>query len=386
MSISQEDYLKDLTNRFGMANCNPAITPMEPGIKYTRGEKQTQEETFFMQDKPYRAAACSLMYASTITRPDITFACNTASRYLQEPKKVHWELVKRTLRYIKGTAHLHLCFSAQRTNVTGWPDASWADNLDDRKSTGAFIFFIGTCAISWSSKKQGYVALSTNNAELGALSEASREAFYIRGLLNDIIPNFLPDSQPIQIFEDNEGAILQANNNILNHASRTIALKFHFIKEEISAKRIILSPIPSQEQLGDLLTKALPAPAFNKLRDLTMGMQKWTYHTTTKDATESGGGPKTTSHQKPESEPAIGVSDRSIMQTAQKSMNLLPYSHLKPSAMGYADKSVYAAHPFPSTKANNTQKLTTKGELKPKSTTSDASITMPTAQPPSSYH
>ena len=139
---------------------------------------------------------------------------------------------------------------------------------------GEYCFFIGNCLISWSSRKQNFIALSSNNAEFGALAEASREAYYIRGLVNEISPGFLQADTPITIFEDNEGTIAQARNNILNSANRTIALKFHFVREEILSKRITLSPVCSQDQLGDILTKALPPQTFMRFRDLILGLNR----------------------------------------------------------------------------------------------------------------
>jgi hypothetical protein len=275
LEFSQTPYLDELLDRFKMENCNSIATPIEHGKQYTKSTNMTREETEYMADKPYRSLACSLMYASNTSRPDISYACNTASRHLQNPGKEHWKLLKRIVRYVKGTTNLGLHYQAGNSDISGWPDASWADNLDDRKSTGAYLFFIGTCLVSWQSKKQGYIALSTNNAELGALSEACREAYYIRGLVNEIAPNFLPNNSPISIYEDNEGAIAQANNNILNNATRTIALKFHYIRGEITSKRIQLISVPSQDQMGDLLTKALHAPAFNRLRDQVLGLTPW---------------------------------------------------------------------------------------------------------------
>ena len=130
--------------------------------------------------------------SSNISRPDIAYACNAASRHLQQPGKEHWKLLKRISRYVKGTLDLGLQYDGRSTEITGWPDASWADNLDDRKSTGAYLIFVGSCLVSWSSKKQGYIALSSNNAELGALSEACREAYFIRGLVRALEPGFLP--------------------------------------------------------------------------------------------------------------------------------------------------------------------------------------------------
>ena len=275
MQISQRDYLADVLQRFGMEKCNPIPTPMEPSKFFAKKVTLDKDESKYMADKPYRSLACSLMYSSNISRPDIAYACNAASRHLQLPGKEHWKLLKRISRYIKGTIDLCLNFSADSTEVTGWPDASWADNLDDRKSTGAYLIFIGSCLVSWSSKKQGYIALSSNNAELGALSEVCREAYFVRGLLNELSPDFLPVSKPIKIYEDNEGTISQANNNVMNNASRTIALKFHFVREEIDSKRIILISVTSHDQLGDLLTKQMAAPQFQFLRNRVMGYLKW---------------------------------------------------------------------------------------------------------------
>jgi hypothetical protein len=90
-----------------------------------------------------------------------------------------------------------------------------------------------------------------------------------------MVQNFIPEGEPITIYEDNEGTISQANNNIMNKATRTIALKFHYIREEIEAKRICLTPVASQDQLGDLLTKSLGSVSFSKLRNLVMGTTQW---------------------------------------------------------------------------------------------------------------
>jgi hypothetical protein len=274
LTLSQEAYFKELLEKFGMQNCNAVCTPIEHGKNYTKAGTLSDEEAEFMRDKQYRSLACSLMYPSTITRPDIAFATNTASRYLQNPNREHWQLLQRIMRYVKGTTELCLNYDAKSQQITGWPDASWGDNLDDRKSTGGYLFFIGNCLVSWASRKQGYVALSTNNAEFGALAEACKEAFYIRGIINEIIPSFLPASRPIQIFEDNEGTISQARNNILNSANRTIALKFHFVREEMQAKRVFLSHVTSQDQLADILTKALPTQTFKNIRDLILGQDQ----------------------------------------------------------------------------------------------------------------
>ena len=117
------------------------------------------------------------------------------------------------------------------------------------------------------------IALFSNNAELGALADACKEARFIRGIIFELKPSILPPNKPITIFEDNEGTISQANNNILSSATRTIALKFCFVREEIENKRIMLVSIPLQDQLADMLTKPLAKPNFVRLREIALGYQ-----------------------------------------------------------------------------------------------------------------
>ena len=172
MQITQEEYFDNMLTHFGMDKCNPVDTPMQHAKFYAKSEVVSKEEVKYMQDKPYRSLACTLLYPSNITRPDITYACNTASRHLQNPGKDHWELLKRIVRYLKGTKQLGLNYNDQSIEVTGWPDASWADNVDDRKSTGGYCLFIGNCLVSWSSKKQSFIALSSNKRRAWCLGRS----------------------------------------------------------------------------------------------------------------------------------------------------------------------------------------------------------------------
>jgi len=273
LTLSHEEYYDELLERFNMLDCNSMPTPAETGTVYSKIDiSASEEDILFMKDKPYSNLACSLLYPANISRPDTTWACNTACKFLQNPG-VHWQLVQRITRYIKGTKHLFLIYNGNLPMiVTSFADATWADDVDDRKSTGGYLFFIGSSLISWSSKKQKSVSLSTNNAEFAALSEACREGRFIRGLLFELSPATLPPHIPIYIFEDNEGAINQANSNILNNANRTIALKFHHVREELIHGRIKLLSISSQEQIADGLTKALPPGQFLQHRARILGM------------------------------------------------------------------------------------------------------------------
>jgi len=110
MTLSHEDYYDELLERYGMSNCNAANTPAEPGRVYSsRDAPISDEDKFYMKDKPYSNLVCSLLYPANISRPDTVWACNTACKFLQNPGKAQWQLVQRNPRYVKGIKnHAHI--------------------------------------------------------------------------------------------------------------------------------------------------------------------------------------------------------------------------------------------------------------------------------------
>lgn len=151
------------------------------------------------------------------TRPDLAHAVGTVSRFNSNPGKEHWTAVKRILRYLKGTIDLRLEFrkDAER-NIIGYADADWAADIDERRSTTGYVFTLQDGAISWNSKKQATVALSTTEAEYMALTSATQEVMWLRGIAGEV---GLDITKPTVIYCDNRGAIdLSAN---ANHSART---------------------------------------------------------------------------------------------------------------------------------------------------------------------
>ena len=137
---------------------------------------KTSEEIQRMEKVPYANAVGNLMYTMLCTRPDICFAIGMVNRYQSSLGEAHWKAVKRILRYLKGTANYSLCYQGSNLTVRGYTDADWAGDGDERKSTSGFVFLLGNRAISWSSKKQSCIALSTMEAEFVALSGTAQEA------------------------------------------------------------------------------------------------------------------------------------------------------------------------------------------------------------------
>ena len=138
----------------------------------------------------YQAAIGSLLHLSLKTRPDIAFAVGCVARFCANPTETHWLAVKRIFRYLKGTSGLGIKFKYQSDSSSntlyGFADADWAGDVEDRKSTSGYCFKMCGGVVSWRSKKQHCVALSTAEAEYLALSAATQEVVWLRQFLNDL--------------------------------------------------------------------------------------------------------------------------------------------------------------------------------------------------------
>ncbi|KAL0451615.1 UNVERIFIED_CONTAM: Copia protein [Sesamum latifolium] len=209
--ISQEGYAKEILKKFEMENCMPVSTPVECGVKLSS-----------RQDAP------------------------TTS---------HLKVAKRILRYIQGTIDHGIFYkSSQDFELVGYCDSDWAGDIDSRKSTTGFVYFMGSSAFTWNSKKQPIVTLSTCEAEYVAVASCVCHAIWLRGLLKEL--NF-QQKNPTEIFVDNKSAIALAKNPVFHERSKHIDTKYHFIRDCISKKEVKLEYVKSQDQIADIFTKAL---------------------------------------------------------------------------------------------------------------------------------
>ncbi|XP_071727426.1 secreted RxLR effector protein 161-like [Rutidosis leptorrhynchoides] len=141
----------------------------------------------------------------TATHPDIVFSVSMVSRFFKCPKKSHWEATKRILRYVSGTSDHGLYYKrVNNSSLIGYNDSDWGRNLDDSKSTSGFVFFMGSGAISWQSKKQKVVALSTTKAEYISLYLARCQVVWLRRILAELTH---PQLSATKILCDNRSAI-----------------------------------------------------------------------------------------------------------------------------------------------------------------------------------
>ncbi|KAL5758288.1 hypothetical protein ACOSP7_020899 [Xanthoceras sorbifolium] len=170
-----------------MQDAKPVSTPL--GVHFRLSKEQsskTEEERTHMAKVLYASAIGSLMYAMVCTRPDIAQAVGAVSRYMNNPGKIHWEVVKWIFRYLRGTTKKALCFKGGDTTLTGYVDADLARNVDIRKNTTGYVYTLGGTAVSWVSQLQKIVALSTTEAEYVAVMEASKEMIWLQSLLEEL--------------------------------------------------------------------------------------------------------------------------------------------------------------------------------------------------------
>jgi hypothetical protein len=164
LKLSQEGYIKRVLEDFGMESCAGSETPMDPSLKLRPADKEYDADAVFKRQ--YRSAVGSLMYAMLGTRPDIAFAVSKISQFALNPNQVHWQAVKRVFRYLKATSNLCLEFRGPLKSLSGYSDAAWAGDMETRRSISGYVFNVGSGAISWSSKRQPTVSLSSCEAEL----------------------------------------------------------------------------------------------------------------------------------------------------------------------------------------------------------------------------
>ena len=177
--------------------------------------------------------------------------------------------MKRILRYLQGTSNLGLLYSAQfDSTVSGYSDADWAGDVVDRKSTTGYVFFMSGGPVSWRSKKQSCVALSTAEAEYMALASTFQEAIWMRKLLKSLNINLENTSHPTVVFEDNQSAICMSKNQQCHGQSKHIDIKYHFVREKVSEGCIELKYCATENMLADMFTKGLSGPKFKGLRNL----------------------------------------------------------------------------------------------------------------------
>jgi transposase InsO family protein len=270
ISLSQTSYIDSIIARFKLEDAKSFSTPMIPGVNYSRLESPSDAtEAARMEKVPYREAIGSLMYVSVATCPDITHAVSALSRFLDNPGSTHWEAVKRVFRYLAGTRTFALTYGGDKQDLVGYTDADGASE-EHRHAISGYAFLIDGGAVSWYSRKQEIVTLSTAEAKYVAATHAAKEAIWLRRLIFKLFP--LPTT-PTTIHCDNQAAIKLAMDDNYHARTKHIDIHYHFIRQVIAEKTIMLIYCPTDDMAADFLTKSLPKWKVS-LHSCTLGLRR----------------------------------------------------------------------------------------------------------------
>lgn len=245
--ICQKKYILDLLAETGMMDCKPAETPMIANQRlYMEPEAELAEK------ERYQRMVGKLIYLSH-TRPDIAYAVGVVSRFMHQPQKAHMDAVERIIEYLKGTPGHGVLFKPNgHLNIQIYTDADWAGDKGDRRSTSGYFSLVGDNLVTWKSKKQKVVSLSSAEAEFRGIAKGIAEVLWIKKLLTEV---GFPPKETTRVMCDNKAAIQISENPVQHDRTKHVEIDRHFIKEKLEAGIIELPFVKSQEQVADILTK-----------------------------------------------------------------------------------------------------------------------------------
>ncbi|WVZ15253.1 hypothetical protein V8G54_012819 [Vigna mungo] len=256
--VCQEKYAKEVLMKFNMGECKSAATPMNQKEKFCREDGAEK-----VDEKLFRSLIGCLMYL-TATRPDIMHSVSLLSRYMHCASEIHFQAAKRILRYVKGTIDYGIWFKkVESLSFHGYSDSDWAGCVDDMRSTSGYCFSLGSGVFSWCSKKQEIIAQSTAEAEYVAAAAAVNQTVWIRKIMADL---HIEQEGSTNIFVDNQAAISISNNPVFHGKTKHFKIKLFLLREVQKEGQVKLVYCKSEDQVADILTKALPKSRFEFLR------------------------------------------------------------------------------------------------------------------------
>lgn len=260
MTLDQSNYIESLARKYNIIEAKLYYTPMEQNLSLEPGQPASN-------DLKYRNLIGALSYISTGTRLDVNYSVNYLNRFQNSYNETHYKYALRILKYLYLTRNLKLTYTRNLNAdvIDCFVDADWAGDKSDRKSTTGYVIRIFGNVVYWKSRKQGSVTKSSTAAEYVALLESVSEIKVIKNLLKDFK---IIITKPINIYEDNSGAIAIAKFGNLTKNSKYIEIHYHFVNECYEQKIINIVKVDSDENIADILTKALGRNKFEKFRKI----------------------------------------------------------------------------------------------------------------------
>lgn len=269
--IQTRPYICKIIVEFGLTDCNTVPTPSSKGGDM---DDTSASATTPVDMTLYRKFVGSLMYAAVGTRPDIAFAVGYLGCFTTALQEKHLRMAKRVLHYLAGTVDLCIVYTKPTDSfvVEGWVDADWGECKVTRRSTTGWIFLANGAPISWCSKRQPTIALSTTEGEYMAITQATKEAVWVTRLFSEMenplsAMVLYEDERATTLYEDNNGAIALANNPIHHARIKHIDIQWHFVREKVASYEIIIKRVASKEQVANILTKPIAKEEFVPMRN-----------------------------------------------------------------------------------------------------------------------
>ena len=264
--LDQEEYIKNLLLKYGMDNCKPISTPMEPGLHLPK-VSETQDRKAF----DFTSCIPTVLYISTRTRPDISFAIGILCRHLKNYGPEHIAAAKHLLRYLQGTKHFRFKLgkvyseSEDKYHMTVFVDADHANSdIETRKSTTGYAVYIGTDLLEWMSRLQDIIASSSTYAEYIALHTSLSAIIHWTELAQLLRVH---NSRPVSVMEDNLQCIRWAETDMINVRNRTVEVKYHRLRHYYKAKWFKIIYTPTENMIADMFTKPLTKILFEDFRN-----------------------------------------------------------------------------------------------------------------------
>ena len=256
--LNQSKYAQDLLITAGMRDCAPMPTPLPMKLDNLKGSDE-----LFAEPSYFRSLAGKLQYL-TLTRPDLQFSVNYICQKMHQPSISDFALLKRILRYVKGTFDMGVSIKESTTStLVCYSDSDWAGCKDTRRSTGVFCTMLGSNVISWSAKRHDTVSKSSTEAEYRTMSAATSEIVWLQhllkimGLQQQIIPLLLCD---------NLSVVCLTANPMFHKRTKHFDVDYHYVRERVAMKAMEVKHIPATLQMADIFTKSLSQESFYKWR------------------------------------------------------------------------------------------------------------------------
>lgn len=255
MMLTQHKFITDIISDTGLQDAKVAGSPYIQGVKLTADMGQPLQDV-----ESYRRLVGRLLYLS-MTRPDISYAVQQLSQFMQAPRTMHLKAALTVVKYLKGTSFIGLFLPATNDlKIRAFSDADWATCTDSRRSITGYCIFLGTSLVSWKTKKQSTVSRSSAESEYRAMATTVCELQWLTSLLTDFHISVV---KPIPLHCDNKAAIHIAANPVFHERTKHIDIDCHVVRNQIQAGLIHTPYLPSSLQLADMFTKTLPSHSYH---------------------------------------------------------------------------------------------------------------------------